>query len=724
MPPDAPRAARPADRFTPVGLGGGGAMVAPAISPHDPSLLFVASDMGGVYRSTDGGGSWTMIDKRQLRDAGGCPVVFHPRDARVVWAAAKDSFKRSDDAGATWTALCTDAPWRRTCTALAIAEEDVDLLLAGGNEAAYRSVDGGRTWAVCTGVAGKVAGVAVLPRDATADRVTCLVATSAGVFRSEDRGATWTRSDAGLPAREVRALAAGVSAGAGTSIAYVTVANGSAAARAGGGVWRSNDRGTSWQRAGLALRGRPAPEYERIQTARACAETVYVTARNGHHVAVHRSDDAGTTWRAALDGEPGVGAGGNVTPGWMATERVWRAWGGASWGFAISPSDPRRAVFTNEGELYRTSDGGTTWSQAYAAGAGGGGDARGSRSIGLEVTSAWQLAVDPHDPARAYICYTDIGFARSVDRGATWRHATRGMPWSNTVYQLAFDPAVPGLLYAACSTLHDIPHWLSIDGTGGAGGVCASRDWGATWAPLGAGLPNLPATSIVLDPRSPPGARTLHVTQYGAGVYTSTDGGASWRPTAPLPGCESNRHVYRLRLCDDGTLYCTVTARRDAYEFAACGGLYRSRDGGRSWVDLTAALGLRWPGDVDTPPHDSTTIYLGVASAPGHTQGGVYKSVDDGVTWRHVLREDELPQALCAYAHAHFVTVDPRRPSTVYLGAITHGLFVSHDGGESWREVAGIPFTGCQRVAFDPADPAALWVTTFGAGVWKGAAPR
>ena len=47
--------------FSSVGLGGGGAMFAPAISPHDPNLLFVGCDMGGVYRSADGGESWTMI---------------------------------------------------------------------------------------------------------------------------------------------------------------------------------------------------------------------------------------------------------------------------------------------------------------------------------------------------------------------------------------------------------------------------------------------------------------------------------------------------------------------------------------------------------------------------------------------------------------------------------------------------------------------------------------
>jgi len=283
---------------------------------------------------------------------------------------------------------------------------------------------------------------------------------------------------------------------------------------------------------------------------------------------------------------------------------------------------------------------------------------------------------------------------------------------------------VPGLLYAACSTQHDIPHWTNIEEACGQGGVCVSRDWGATWAPIGTGLPNAPATSIVLDPHSSPSARTLHVTQYGVGVYTSTDGGATWQPSAAGLGCAENRHVYRLKLCGDGTLYCTIAGRREQRRFPIPGGLYRSRDGGRTWTELTANMGLLWPGDVDTPPDDSRTIYLGAASAPGYSQGGVYKSVDDGKTWCCALGEEQLPEALCTYAHALFVTVDPLRPATVYVGVTTHGLFVSHDAGASWQEVPGIPFAGCQRVAFDPADPAVLWVTTFGGGVWKGTAPR
>lgn len=714
--------------FNPVGIGGGGTLYAPAISPHDPNLLFVACDMGGVYRSADGGETWTMLDKRQLRDAACCPVVFHPRDDRVVFVCASDCFKMSNDRGVTWSVLCADPPWGSApCTALEIDEDDFDLLFAGSHESAYRSVDGGRSWTECPGISGSVVGIAIIT-NATPKQHSSLIATSKGVFRSDDRGGTWQPSDAGLPARHLRALAGGVTSDSRKFIAYVTLPS---------GIYRSTDEGRSWQRAadvGVPPSSSPThhdraakpQKYQRIQTARYAAEIVFVKVKRADHVAIHRSDNAGATWRAVADGEPGSGAGRNITAGWLAAERVWQSWSGASWGFTVSRRDPNHALFTNAGEIYRTTDGGGTWTPVYSRLFSDSVDDAHPRSgsAGLEVTAAWQFSFDPHDSTRAYICYSDIGFARSCDRGQTWSHATRGMPWPNTVYQIAFDPAVPGLLYAACADQHGVPHWTDIEGVYGAGGVCVSRDWGATWAPIGTGLPNTPATSIVLDPRSPPSARTLHVTQFGVGVYTSTDSGMTWQPNSVGLGGVENRHVNRLKLCGDGTLYCTITGRREGLSFPVMGGLYRSRDGARTWTDVAANLGLRWPGDVDTAPEDSGTIYLGAASAPGYPQGGVYKSVDDGMNWRCILREEQFPQELCSYAHALFVTVDPSRPATVYVGATKHGLFVSHDAGTSWQEMSGIPFAPCQRVTFDPADASALWVATFGAGVWRGRAPQ
>ena len=57
------------------GLGGGGAMYSPAISPLDPFFRVVACDMGGLYRTLDGGTNWEMLDTRQVQASTTVPLV-------------------------------------------------------------------------------------------------------------------------------------------------------------------------------------------------------------------------------------------------------------------------------------------------------------------------------------------------------------------------------------------------------------------------------------------------------------------------------------------------------------------------------------------------------------------------------------------------------------------------------------------------------------------------
>ena len=91
-------------KFTNLGPGGGGAIYNASASPHDPNLVFVWCDMSGLYRSTDGGESWTMLDKRQMRNGNSCKVLFPPTDPNVVYGVGggvlKVSVVAADDGAA------------------------------------------------------------------------------------------------------------------------------------------------------------------------------------------------------------------------------------------------------------------------------------------------------------------------------------------------------------------------------------------------------------------------------------------------------------------------------------------------------------------------------------------------------------------------------------------------------------------------------------------------
>jgi photosystem II stability/assembly factor-like uncharacterized protein len=729
-------------QFVPIGIGGGGGLFAPAASPHDPNLMFVSCDMGGFYRSEDAGRTWLMLDKRQLRGSTAMCPVFDPRDANVVYAWGCGELRVSRDKGLTWRGLTNQPPWSAAgLTCLTLDRDDPKLMLAGGPEGLYVSQDGGVTWAAAAGVAGPVTGLYIAPGGPV-----CFAAGTQGVFRSADRGATWQPANTGLPATAVRGLCGARDPRTGETLLYCTVPSRADNGQYVGGVYKSSDLGVSWQSTmGEGLNrdlqkrdqyGADAvAQYSFLDMDESKPKTVWVTTRGtGYHPPSHwtvfRSDDAGATWHYTFTGNPQEPeAVRNVRAGWIAQESGW-GWGGPPLGFSVCSGNAEVAMYTNAGELFITTDGGRSWYNGFCHTADGSPEGKGNAwaSSGLNVTTCWDVAFDPFRPGSIYISYTDIGFARSEDRGKSWALATEGSPWPNTCYRVICDPAKEGVLYAAWSNQHDIPEWTSVDGPRAPGGVCISTDFAKTWRPISEGLPQVPCTSVALDPRSPPNARVLYAAMFGDGVYKSVDGGATWRKASEGLGQETNKDVYSVRLHPDGTLLCSVTGKRTGNEFATPSGLYRSRDGGATWQGISGSLDLRWAGDFDFDPNNSAVIYLTAAAAPGHSQGGIYKTTDGGATWRQLLGDGmpenkRLPADLEGYVHAFSVTVDKTRPDRVFLGAVTHGVFVSQDAGESWTELTGIPFQACQRVMVDPTDAGTIWVTSFGGGVWKGPAP-
>jgi photosystem II stability/assembly factor-like uncharacterized protein len=377
------------------------------------------------------------------------------------------------------------------------------------------------------------------------------------------------------------------------------------------------------------------------------------------------------------------------------------------------------------GRCYLTTNGGKTWTCGHTRPAPGTNAAdSASRWIcnGLVVTSTWNYYTDPHQPDRHYICYTDIGFARSTDKGQTWQWwALEGRaPWRNTCYELAFDPQTPGLIWGAFSDIHDIPNGNIIWGnhrSEGPGGVCVSTDFGATWKVSNQGLPVAPTTSVIVDPKSPKGARTLYAGQFGKGVYKSTDNGKTWVAKNEGLGA-TNKRVSRVSIHSDGTLFALVTALRQNGRFQSEGvGLYRSTDGAEHWTLVNKSKALLWPKDFTVDPRNSKTIYLSACNANGQEESGLYRSTDGGTNWERLGRQGS--EHFGAYLH-------PKRPGWIYMtlteGAPGAGLWLSRDNGATWKPMTGLPFSNAQRVTFDPADPDRIYVTTFGGSVWRGPA--
>lgn len=712
-------------------------MFAPAISPADGNLMMLNCDMGAAYLSEDGGRNWRMIHHAQLRSDTQCRPTFHPFNPSIIYASSNGRLRISRDRGRSFAPIGDlDESLQGE---IAINPDKPDVMLAGTRNGHVRlSRDAGLTWAACEGPAGKVI---AFHFDRTRDGRAMFAATDLGIWRSEDEGRTWTEKTQGLPWKEIQGFAGGSSAADKRIVLYCSIRSKAENGAFKGGVFRSRDRGETWESAmGRGINTETAKadqwaydsiaQYDRLLATDAKSLTVYaLNTSTGfhppHHDTVFRSDDGGETWRDTYFMDPRFKRY-NVAPDYVTASTGQSFKGGETpFGAAICNSNPERLMLVRN-DVHVTHNGGDAWFGGHSYPAPGQIPLPQSAWAcnGLVVTTTWNYYIDPFETNRHYIAYTDLGFARSTNGGQSWIwwDQKSWSPWRNTCYEMAFDPSTPGKLWGAFSDVHDIPNDNIVSerhGHNGPGGVCVSRDFGASWKSEAQGLPARPVTSIVLDPKSPRDSRTLYAGVFMAGVYKSTDNGRTWALKKAGLGHPSNMRISRVVLHADGTLFAMVCAMRPGPGKPLSGegvGLYRSRDGAETWEKIDVSQPLLYPKDFSVHPLDSRRLLLGACDSGGKdASGGLYYSDDGGTAWRRIGREGS--QTFGGYFH-------PKQDGWIYMtlteGAPGAGLWLSRDNGRSWQPFDGLPFSNIQRVAFDPFDDARMRVTTFGGSVWLG----
>ena len=721
-------------RWEPVGLSGGGAMFTPAISPADPKEMMLNCDMSGAYISRDGGAYWKMINHLQLRSNTQCRPAFHPMDSATIFAAnAWSGLAVSHDHGDHWSPI--GGIKGSLLGDIVIDESNPDNMIVGTDKDVVLSTDEGKTFTSCDEISGTYL-TAHFDQTSPLNLRVCYIATTNGVWRSDDAGRTWKPKVGGLSDLRLKSFSAGSNHVKNEVILYCTVAVQVINGRLSGGLYKSTDRGETWVSAmGNGLNSDTTAfdqwsmgsvaQYPHIITNNANPSQVYVCNTNTgipppHHASVYRSKDAGRNWKPTFQGDPRF-------PDCNVERDYTVAVDGQFYqdvpNISVASTDPNRLVIVNGGTCYTTQDAGEHWACGHSRPASAfGHDAPQWDCNGLVVTTTWNYYVDPFDPKRHFICYTDIGFARSTDSGHSWEWwSQRGRaPWTNTCYELAFDPKSPGRVWGAFSNVHDIPNgniiWGSHRATG-TGGICKSDDHGATWKKCNDGLPITPATSIALDTHSGIENRTLFAGFFGEGVFRSDNGGVTWSEKNTGLGSPTNRRVSRVLVHPDGTVFALITAHQESRNFLNDGaGIYRSRDRGEHWVKVTESRSLLWPKDITVDPLDSRVIYVGASDAR-QGQAGLWKTRDGGDHWTMIFQAG--PEHFGGYLH-------PNHPGWVYAtlteGAPKAGLWLSKDGGQSWKSISALPFSNIQRVVVDPRDPGTIFVTTFGGSIWKGPA--
>ncbi len=723
--------------WEPVGLSGGGGMFSPAISPADPNLVMLNCDMSAAYLSDDGGRNWRMINQSQLRSDTRCRPALHPTNPAILYASSGGRLRISRDRGKTFSPL---GDLKQSLFGeIAINPSDPSVMLVGTRDGkCHLSRDAGSTWTVCDGPRGSVLSFHF---DGTRQGRTMFAATDNGIWRSNDQGQTWVEKTAGLPWNEIHGFAGGSDPTTNVVMLYCTVQSKLVDGSLVGGIYRSSDRGDTWQRAmgqGINTETKKADQwahgsiaqYEQILTTDVKPSTVYaMNTSTGfhppHHDTVYRSDDGGETWRDTYFMDPRFKRY-NVAPNYVTASTGQSFKGGDTpFGAAICRTDPDRLILVRS-QCYLTHNGGDTWFNGHTYPVPGQEPKPGCAWVcnGLVVTTTWNYYVDPFQPNRHYIAYTDIGLARSVDHGQTWIwwDTKSWAPWRNTCYEIAMDPDLPGKMWGAFSNVHDIPNDNIISerhGHDGPGGVCISRDFGVSWKPEAQGLPPRPVTSIVLDPKTPKNGRTLYAGVFMEGVYKSIDDGKTWRLKNRGLGHANNKRVSRVILHNDGTLFAMICAKRPAPReplIAEGTGLYRSTDGAETWNKVNRSRDFLYPKDVTIDPENSKRILIGTCDTGWDDKsGGLYASQNGGKSWQRIGRRAR--QTFGGYFH-------PKHKGWIYMtlteGAPGAGLWLTRNNGQTWQAFDDLPFSNIQRVVFDPTDQRRMIVTTFGGSVWRG----
>jgi len=656
-----------------------------AIVPDDPATWYVAVGSGGVWKTVNAGATWTPIFDEQDSYSIGA-LALDPSNPNTIWVGAGenvggrhvgfgDGIYRSKDGGANWENLGLQSSDH--ISKIIVHPEDPDVVWiaaqgplwsSGGDRGLFKTTDGGATWnnVLSAGEWTGVTDVAMDPRDpdrlyaATWQHHRTVAAyvgggPESGIHMSQDGGETWVELTNGLPEGNKGKIGLAVSPQR-PDVVYAAIELN----RRKGGVWRSADRGASWEKMSDAAGAGTGPHYyTEIYASPHKFDRVYLVSNTSQV-----SEDGGKTWR-------------DINNEYKHVD---------DHAIAFRPDDPDYILVGSDGGLYESYDNEKSW-----------------RFVdNLPVTQFYKVAVDDTEPF--YLVYggTQDNSSQGGPSRTDNRHGIRNSDWFVTLFadghQSATEPGNPNIMYAEWQE----GNLVRVDRT--TGEIVHIQPQAAPGEPVERFNWDAPILVSAHDPQR------IYFASYR--LWRSDNRGDSWRAVSG----DLTRNQDRMLLpvmgrqwsWDAGwdflamSQYNTITSIAESpvdedilYVGADDGIIQATADGGATWnrIDVGRLPGVpatAFVNNIRADLFDANTVY---AALDNHKYGDykpyLLKSVNRGRTWVSIA--GDLPDR-----HLVWRVVQDHVDPELLFAATEFGLFFTVDGGGKWVELEG----GAPTIAF------------------------
>jgi photosystem II stability/assembly factor-like uncharacterized protein len=582
------------------------------IAPHptDPNTVYIAAASGGVWKTTNGGTSWTPISDG-LATLNHGAIAVHPANPDMVLVGTGeqptgsngDGIFRSLDGGATWVRIGTAAQVGSQIAEIAVHPTDTNIIHVAGSRGYVRTLDGGATWSQrLTGTCNSVR------IDVNNPDILFVGRSGQGVFRSLNGGGTVTRLTSGVPTSGIGDVHLTIGE-SNSQVVYAAILSSGGGLR---GLYRSADGGNTWtQKTATPNYCSPQCWYDiYIECDPTNPDVLYAGGVDPRYATagVLKSTNGGDTWS-----EISAYSGGRLHPDhhvltfgptgilWEGNDGgVWKSGNnGASWvncnanlaisqlyNIVVHPTFPERMLggTQDNGTPERTTDS-TTWPQ-------------------LQAGDGGYSAYDYSGTSRRYTTYVYLTLYRWNSGNSTNISGPWGSDPTNWISPVVVDPNTPTILVAGTNRVWrttnasaSSPTWTAVSTTAVGGGgtinalavakgnssvIYAGSSSGdvsvttnvTTWTNRSVGLPNGEISDVIVSPTEPGTAYVTYFNTSGARILRTSDYGVTWtNVTGTLP---SGVGITALEVDFD---------RPVPGLFAGYGaGLYCSYDGGATWT--------------------------------------------------------------------------------------------------------------------------------------------